>query len=926
MKKIKRLFLMTIALVFALTLSACKSTEKRNTLVPMGNINTSAVVAKNGNYEINGGLFYNALRADGYNTFFNNVKEDLFSKEIADVKKEINLADNEITEYEEKLFTDFANELFETSNPDTLKALDENKLNSRIQKYIDNCMNRGVFINKNDLKYEIKDEKIVFTYIPEYLINEKVISFAMDLAAKNELDTIVDNEKIDDKDGKKVNNTNYISEENIKISYESSEMNYGTYQAIVIQFNNLSEARNVISTVEQAKGPLTESNALEFYVELYNTYYIYRDAIDPTKPFDSNTKLTKTTFTYNEDKDELSEISDSIKSIITNTLDDENNYLKQPFNQNNKYVMIYRGDINFDVNTKYNITPANEKVEWDDLKDKNETAYNEIRSEVRERLIENKCTSYAVNVLKDRIEAADIEIYEPLFEKTFEANYADQYDFLDVEKFNNDNIYKIVYNDTTYTYSVADFYAEQSALTGLAIVIEQFQYEYAYALKDLFLDEDVIDDYKEALDKDIKSFKDNKNAAFSSNLGLELYLLATYGYDNQEDVLKYNKIASNALSKYLSQTVFDEWAKLNEDGSYSHEIDYTKLNALDNILAAGNANYSSLFSINIDHILIYIDDNADGNPDNPEDFLRNFTEAQKNDFENALLELSKAIYNEANCELLTKSNDIMDILKYITGAYDRNEELFSAPGTNWSQFKKYNFILKAESLSSSGDTNQSNVGNYVKPFGDYVKNLYKAAVDNKLSISNEKSIFYFTESLDKAPATINDICATEFGYHMIVVNSYEQPDTTKKTESSDSYGYQKNFEILLNEKETDTTDDNIYVIVENTYNDKENQATMNQLFTYYVQTKKGATSTLDSSIRTVLGAMFDNAITRYSSSDFQKFLLFKEFNISTSDVTLSKQLEQYAGYLQRVSQAYDAEDKFDTWYDGSLNWARPYKK
>ncbi|MDE6047888.1 MAG: hypothetical protein K2F56_04595, partial [Anaeroplasmataceae bacterium] len=229
------------------------------------------------------------------------------------------------------------------------------------------------------------------------------------------------------------------------------------------------------------------------------------------------------------------------------------------------------------------------------------------------------------------------------------------------------------------------------------------------------------------------------------------------------------------------------------------------------------------------------------------------------------------------------------------------------------------------SLSSSGDTTQSNVGTYVEEFGTYVKALYKKAVENDLKIEDKKSTFYFTESLEKNPSKFEDLCATQFGYHMIVVNSYTKPSTTKSLASSDQYGYYKNIEVLLNEKDTGTTDDNIFVTISDTYNDLEDTATMNQLFVYYVQKQKGATSSLDSSLRQVLSSMFDDAISRYTSSSFQNFLLFRDLNIVSESTSLTEQLANYEAYLKRVSQDYKTEDDFDSWYSTSIDWSRPYE-
>ncbi|MDE7095227.1 MAG: hypothetical protein K2O23_01955, partial [Anaeroplasmataceae bacterium] len=124
----------------------------------------------------------------------------------------------------------------------------------------------------------------------------------------------------------------------------------------------------------------------------------------------------------------------------------------------------------------------------------------------------------------------------------------------------------------------------------------------------------------------------------------------------------------------------------------------------------------------------------------------------------------------------------------------------------------------------------------------------------------------------------------------------------------------------------DTSDDNIFVVVSDTYNDKEDTATMNQLFVYYVQKQKSASSALDSTLREVLSSMFDDAISRYTSSDFQNFLLFKELKITSNSATLSGQLANYEAYLKRVSQSYETEDDYESWYANTLDWSRPYEK
>ncbi len=927
MKKLRKVFLLAIALLFVVSLAACKNKTARNTSVPLGSLSTDTVVAQSGDYKITNAIYYDQLRSSGYDTVLNNIKKKLFKKELDEVKAQINFGDNQVTDYEQELFDAYAVDVYQSSEADNLKSLDEKKLNQNIQKYIDSAALKNIKVTAEDLKLTLVNDKVYFKTIPNEIVEEKLLQIAIDKATKDELLIIVDNEKIEDEDGKKVTNSNYISEEDVINSYNSTQKTYGTYKAIIIQFNTLFEAENYYNRVVNQVGPLTDENALYFYKVLYNYYYNYRTPLTET-PFDGTAANNRTTFVVNEDQDDLSDVSASVKTILLETLEKDHQYISYPFNQDNKYVMIYKGDTVYDVNKKYNITPLNESLEWEDLKAKNETAANEVYAEAKDKLVESKVSSYSSTVINKRIKAANIKIYDPFFEFKFNSSYEDDYELIKPSDFKSDAIFELQYNDSVETYTVEDFYKECTASIGVKTLVNLVELEYVYQFKDKFLDSDDIDEMTSSINDALTAFNKNENSAYPSEIGESTYLLANYGYSNKDNAIKYNKVAASVLSSYLNQTVFDEWAKVNEDGTYpeNHAIDFDKLNILENILEKGNANYKNLFSINIDHLLIYIDDDGDGNPDDPKDFFEKNSEVDKEQFKQAILNLAKAIYREANCEQLTKSNTLMEILNYIVSAYNKNEKLFSEDH-DWSEYKKYNFQLKVESLSSNGDTTQSNVTNYVEEFADYVRALYKKADENKLDTDNgDKPTFYFIESAGKEPEKFEDICSTQFGYHMIVVNDYEQPSTTEKKASSDQqYGYQKNIEILLNENDSDNTKDNIYVIVENTYNEEtKNAANMNQFFTYYVQSQKGYSSSLDSTMRDLLSSMFSSSITRYTSKAFQDYLLFNRINMTISDSTYADALAAYKTYLKNVSQEYNVDDDFEAWYADSMNWNRPY--
>ena len=916
MKASKKLFIALLAASSIATLASCTSND-RNTTVPMGTLDTTSVVASIENAELTNGKYYTRLRATGYDTVHTQIKKALFNAEYNTAKNNVNLTDSTVTETEQEIFNSVANALFSTKNKEAIEKLTEEEINTAIQKYIDSNNNKGITITEAQCKsYSFDGEDIKFSDLPNAIIENNLVSLAINDAAKTKLDTIVDSEEIEDKDGKLVTNTFHISDKNIQNYYESSMMNNGTYKAIIVQFNNLTEAKNAIKAATLTVGEINDTNAAEFYAVLYNAYYKYRTQLDVTNPFNSE----ETSFVVNDEENELTEISSSINTFVTSTLED-GDYLDRPFNLNNKYVMIYRYETTYDLNVKYNVSNAKEAIEWADLKSTiGETNYDEVYAEIREELIKNKISTYVSTIVKDRVADAEIEIYDPFFENKFQTSYSD-YELIKKSKFNSNLIFKVVYNDTTIEYSVNDFYQAQSTSNGLNIIVDSLKLDYVYQYKDIFYTSEEIEEFEEAIDTAVEKFENGENSSYAKELGLETYLLSTYGYTTVKDA-KYSTVASNVLTKYLSHTVFDEWA--NDD----HTINTESINALENMLNYGNKYYqeNNLFSINIDHLLIYIDDNADGNPDDPEEFISKLSETQKTEFNNSLLALAQAVYREANCDKLTASNDLMEILTYIVKAYTRNETLYSDPTKTWADYKQYNFILKVESLSSSGDTTESNVNNYVTEFADYVKALYKKAVADELVVNDDAPIFYYTTSGNSEPTVLEDICATQFGYHMIIVNEYTEPEGTDISSSSDSNNYLKEFDVLINEKDTDTEDDNIYVVIENVYNDKTNEATMNQFFTYYVEKRMGATSTLNTNIQSLFNSMFNDAITRYTSNAFQTFLLVNDMNITINDSEIAARFTVYKNYLINNSKSYKNTTEFDSWYDGSLDWSRPYQK
>src|SRR5574344_1218711 len=94
MKNIKRLF---VAILLALCLVTVSSCGKRNSTVPYGSVTDTTYASASG-YSVTQKEIYDSIRASGYSTILEKIKQAVFAKEIAEV--------NYATNSEDKIFID----------------------------------------------------------------------------------------------------------------------------------------------------------------------------------------------------------------------------------------------------------------------------------------------------------------------------------------------------------------------------------------------------------------------------------------------------------------------------------------------------------------------------------------------------------------------------------------------------------------------------------------------------------------------------------------------------------------------------------------------------------------------------------------------------------------------------------------------------
>jgi hypothetical protein len=219
----------------------------------------------------------------------------------------------------------------------------------------------------------------------------------------------------------------------------------------------------------------------------------------------------------------------------------------------------------YHMDTKYDVSLTDEETEYDDLTDEQKAKYDIL---AKWDAIESQATSYAstnyksiiYKNLNDDNKDNDLKIYDPVFEYKYYNSNSDVYELIDKAYFKNDVIFS--YENKNYT--VDDFYKDAATTYATEILTNYFELEYAYSFLDKYLYEDTISSNETAVDDAISNFNNNGNSQYPSSMGLENYLLIAYGYENRDDVVKYYFNANSCLTKYMAETVFEDWAVLNQ--------------------------------------------------------------------------------------------------------------------------------------------------------------------------------------------------------------------------------------------------------------------------------------------------------------------------------------------------------------------------
>lgn len=158
--------------------------------------------------------------------------------------------------------------------------------------------------------------------------------------------------------------------------------------------------------------------------------------------------------------------------------------------------------------------------------------------------------------------------------------------------------------------------------------------------------------------------------------------------------------------------------------------------------------YDNYFSLNVTHLVIYVDFNEDGSPDNFNDYYDGLTVDQQDAFDTLIAQFEAAIDDFDG-----------DYTEFVTAYQEASRD-----DATWGAFKQAGIWVLTEDLNQTDDNGDAHSVTYSGDYG--VKDTY--VPEYVSALLNLYNLYQLEEnqSLDELQSSL---ITTEFGYHLILV-------------------------------------------------------------------------------------------------------------------------------------------------------------
>ena len=872
-----------VALV--LGLAACG----KKSVLPIGSLTDDVYLSGDG-YSITEKELYLELRYDGLNSLMQLVDEKLFATQLATINANP-------AEYREELIKSVNQSVFGTTDLEVIAKYTAEQKAQQIASYIDSFFLVGIEITEADIE---NYTDVVLDY------------YKIDLAKKLYAKAFLIEETQDS------NHAQFITAANIETYFNNNHKGRMDVDAILVRFINKAEAdatlrhfglksyRNQFYQVPVASCdpadvvgyeacynaytinpdravnpdvPLTEEEALIKFIEIYNFIYTYRDALDAS--WDANVDSIedilagiagepRLSHTYQS----LTAMNATLRSYIYNTLTTEAGgirYTSTPRSYGNFHYMVYK------------IDQADEAELTDELKD-----------EIREILFNQRLSQTYINTKVNNLyKETDIKIYDPILQ----LQYATQ----------NTN-YKTV--KATSTVNVASvngepitvdaFYAKMEKVFGANVAFDlatrQILTSSKYAS---YITDAEMKEYRDTYRNIMNNFVNDAYAMYGypASMGKENFMRLYFRANNNEE----------AIQKIFVQNKLETLFLEDYEAHYGPEV-YEKLAQF------AAVQKDAYFSITLQHLLVYIDMDENGQPDNPKDYLETLDAQERLDFETNVYNFMKFIENEVKqyASLSTGMNTIVEQFNRSTRIVPSSESCQTNPTVEckWAQFKRQGFMVKVENLGALTNASKATYDQ------DFFARVEKIFYDEDF---NQNGVFH-SQWLDAVDSPYVDgtgysnLVESAFGYHMILATNGAVSRSAKFTAENDTFLVTGDQYKIYERIEYKDQAGNVYYL--NAYSDTD-YPSVNQIRIYMNEQSKGIEN-LPTTVKQALDAYFLPVLTRYKGDANSRVIIYDlilDTNFTFANSANEARALEIIEINRRQMDEYKTDGLFANWWN-----------
>lgn len=752
----------------------------------------------------------------------------IFVSEIAKTLIPYSQLDATNAETQKELKALINTDCFGTDDEEEISKMKASTKEDSITAYVDNMKLLGVNITEDDIYTGAYDY-----YKPSLAQKQYAKSLITTSTSKyyhgNEFQTENGTVLLDD-NGKEIANAYHISEEDIEEYFESNYKEDSSFEAIIVGFRTVDDLRNA---VVEAGGTFTNGKV---------------NPSSDVKAFFSS--LFDTVYgDYKEANNHVLTDEDikSLPAAVTKVLDnlEVSEYTAYPVEAGDLVYLVYS---------------ISEKVEQELTTELEETIKNEI--------IDNFVTSsFISSMVNNLVKESDITIYDPVYSALYAASNAD-FKQLTADEWKDEyknNVAKVGENYIT----VDAFNKTLEQRIGVTTTMDYFINK-ALLASGVTLDEDELEDIEKQYKTQLESFNNNGVSSYPASIGEDNFKFLYYGSTNEEDILNH----------YKAQLI---WEKT---------LEQYPANFIDNAYYFGQRYEQLFFNLSVKHVLLFVDYDMDGTPDDPELFRNKLAEPEK--FDAAVKELMNAFLAEVHYVIGTdetneKLTTLEKALTWVANQYAANGEiLHTTADDTWASLKKYNIGIKVEDL---GEVNNSNASQYVTEFGVGVQALYQELSEKE---GYKMGDDYIAESI----SSVADLIQTTYGFHILGVYDAGTITSAKYEVGSDTNKVYQNIKVTWNGVEE---------TVENAYS-SEVYPSKNQLKIYFAKSLNNETvKGLPTSAQNYIANIYSTIMNRYNDTDFQNIYLAQKFlvgKLTFADAANGAKLTEFLNIQKRQLDEY----------------------